>query len=79
VQAAAGGGVAVQSWLIDHTYPGNLGRIARQPAYLDVQDGRPEGLAGTRPDRNVALSAPSTRTVVAWRYGQWAPGEGPGE
>jgi hypothetical protein len=32
-----------------------LASISRQLAYLDVQGGRPQGLAGTRADRNANL------------------------
>ena len=51
----AGGGVAIQTWMLDHTFPGDLGTISRQLAYLDAQGGRPKGFAGTRLDRNVTL------------------------
>jgi Calcineurin-like phosphoesterase len=50
----AGGGVAIQTWMLDHTGSG-LGAISRQLAYLDAQGGRPRGFAGARLDRNVAL------------------------
>ena len=30
VLATAGGGVAIQTWMLDHTFPGPLGRIARE-------------------------------------------------
>jgi len=55
VVATSGGGVALQSWMLDHTYSGDLGEISRQLAYLDAQGGRPEGFAGSRLDRNVTL------------------------
>jgi 3',5'-cyclic AMP phosphodiesterase CpdA len=48
-------GVALQTWMLDHADPGHLGPIARDLAYLDAQGGRPNGFAGTRQDRNVAL------------------------
>jgi hypothetical protein len=51
----AGGGVAIQTWMVDHTFPGDLGMISRQLAYLDAQGGRPKGFAGDRLDRNVTL------------------------
>ncbi len=51
----AGGGVALQTWMLDHNFPGSLGTISRQLAYLDAQGGRPQGLAGARLDRNVTL------------------------
>ncbi len=61
VLRTAGGGVAIQTWMLDHTFPGDLGAISRQLAYLDAQGGRPQGFAGGRLDRNVALHrAPAT-------------------
>jgi 3',5'-cyclic AMP phosphodiesterase CpdA len=51
----AGGGVAIQTWMLDHTFPGDLGTISRQLSYLDAQGGRPKGFAGERKDRNVTL------------------------
>ena len=51
----AGGGVAIQSWMLDHVQPGPLGVISRQLSYLDAQGGRPQGFAGEREDRNVVL------------------------
>ena len=53
---AAGGGVAIQTWMLDHT--GALAAISRQLAYLDAQGGRPKGFAGDRLDRNVTLYLP---------------------
>jgi hypothetical protein len=53
--ATAGGGVALQTWMLDHAFAGQLGTTARQLAYLDAQGGRPNGFAGTRVDRNVTL------------------------
>jgi 3',5'-cyclic AMP phosphodiesterase CpdA len=55
VVATRDGGVALQSWMLDHTLPGPLGTIARQLSYLDAQGGRPNRFAGTRGDRNVTL------------------------
>jgi Calcineurin-like phosphoesterase len=55
VVRTAGGGVAIQTWMLDHTFPGDLGTISRQLAYLDAQGGRPKGFSGTRLDRNVTL------------------------
>ena len=54
VLATAGGGVAIQTWMLDHT-GSNLGAISRQLAYLDAQGGRPKGFPGERVDRNVTL------------------------
>jgi 3',5'-cyclic AMP phosphodiesterase CpdA len=53
--ATVGGGVALQTWMLNHTFPGDLGTISRQLAYLDAQGGRPQGFAGTHRDRNVTL------------------------
>jgi 3',5'-cyclic AMP phosphodiesterase CpdA len=49
------GGVAIRTWMLDHAYPGDLGTISRQLAYLDAQGGRPQGFAGAKTDRNVIL------------------------
>jgi hypothetical protein len=49
------GGVAIQTWMLDHVFPGELGTISRGLAYLDAQGGRPHGFRGTRLDRNVTL------------------------
>jgi len=53
--ATDSGGVALQTWMLDHVFGGDLGRISRQLAYLDAQGGRPNGFAGGRLDRNVTL------------------------
>ena len=50
-----GGGVAIQTWMLDHAFRGDLGTISRELAYLDAQGGRPKGFAGGRLDRNVTL------------------------
>ncbi len=50
----AGGGIAIQTWMLDHT-GSDLAAISRQLAYLDAQGGRPKGFAGRRLDRNVTL------------------------
>ena len=55
VVATADGGVAIQTWMLDHTFPGPLGTISRELSYLDAQGGRPHGFAGARLDRNVTL------------------------
>ena len=53
-----GGGVAIQTWMLDHVDAGvDLARISRGLSYLDAQGGRPQGFAGDRVDRNVALYA----------------------
>jgi 3',5'-cyclic AMP phosphodiesterase CpdA len=51
----AGGGVAIQTWMLNHVFPGPLGAISRELSYLDAQGGRPQGFAGGRLDRNVTL------------------------
>ncbi len=55
VVATSGGGVALQTWMLDHVFSGDLGTIARQLSFLDAQGGRPKGFVGTRRDRNVTL------------------------
>jgi 3',5'-cyclic AMP phosphodiesterase CpdA len=59
VLKTAGGGVAIQTWMLDHAEPGNLGQISRELSYLDAQGGRPQGFAGGRRDRNVTLYLPA--------------------
>ncbi|MGH2870655.1 MAG: metallophosphoesterase family protein, partial [Solirubrobacteraceae bacterium] len=60
--ATAGGGVAIQTWMLDHVTGGPLGTISRELAYLDAQGGRPQGFAGGRLDRNVTLYRAAART-----------------
>ncbi len=55
VLATRDGGVAIQTWMLDHLFPGRLGTISRELSYLDAQGGRPQGFAGARLDRNVVL------------------------
>jgi hypothetical protein len=55
IHATEGGGVAIQTWMLDHVFGGRLGTIARELSYLDAQGGRPEGFAGTAADRNAVL------------------------
>jgi hypothetical protein len=55
VLATAGGGIALQTWMLDHVSRSGLGTIARELAYLDAEGGRPNGFAGTHLDRNVTL------------------------
>ncbi len=55
VMATEGGGVAIQTWMLDHVFPGDLGSISRELAYLDAQGGRPNNFIGARLDRNVTL------------------------
>ena len=55
VEATAGGGVAIRTWMLDHVDDGALGTIARRLSYLDAQGGRPQGFAGSAQDRNAIL------------------------
>lgn len=55
VKSTADGGVAIETWMLDHVYPGSLGTISRELSYLDAQGGRPQRFAGGRLDRNVVL------------------------
>ncbi len=55
VLETAGGGVAIQTWMLDHVSAGSLGSISRELSYLDAQGGRPAGFAGENGDRNVVL------------------------
>jgi hypothetical protein len=57
-----GGGVALETWMVDHTGRPNdeadLAGIARDLAFLDPQGGRPVGAAGPPEARNVRLHLP---------------------
>jgi hypothetical protein len=55
LRSTAGGGVAIETWMLNHMFPGSLGTISRELAYLDAQGGRPQRFAGGRLDRNVIL------------------------
>jgi hypothetical protein len=55
VRSTAGGGVAIETWMLDHVFPGSLGTISRELSFLDAQGGRPQGFAGGRLDRNGVL------------------------
>jgi 3',5'-cyclic AMP phosphodiesterase CpdA len=55
VASTAGGGVVIETWMLDHVLPGTLGAISRQLSFIDAQGGRPAGFAGSRLDRNVRL------------------------
>lgn len=54
IRTTAGGGVALQTWMLDHV-PGGLGDASRELAFLDAQGGRPQDFAGKPLDRNVTL------------------------
>jgi hypothetical protein len=57
VVRTAGGGVAIQTWMLDHT-GSELGTISRQLAHRAAQGRRPTRFAGGRFDRNVTLYLP---------------------
>lgn len=61
----AGGGVALETWMVDHTGRPNdeasLAGIARDLAFLDPQGGRPAHAAGPASARNVRLHLPAGR------------------
>lgn len=67
----AGGGVALETWMADHTGrpydEASLAGIARDLAFLDPQGGRPAGAAATHADRNVRLHLPAGRRPRAPR------------
>lgn len=52
--ATAGGGVALQTWMLDHVGNGPLGSASRELSHLDTH-GRTRHLTGTRWDRNATL------------------------
>lgn len=60
--ATSGGGVALETWLVDHAGRPNddddLAGIARDLAFLDPQGGRPARAAGPRRARNARLHIP---------------------
>jgi hypothetical protein len=58
VRETEGGGVAIETWMLDHVAGGSvgeLGRISRELSYLDAQGGRPGGFVGEPGDRNAVL------------------------
>jgi 3',5'-cyclic AMP phosphodiesterase CpdA len=61
--ATRGGGVALETWMVDHAgRPGDeddLAGIARDLAFLDPQGGRPANAAGPPSARNVRLHLPA--------------------
>jgi len=54
----AGGGLALDTWMVDHDGAGLAG-VSRELAFLDAQGGRPQGDAGGRDDRNARLRLPA--------------------
>jgi hypothetical protein len=61
----AGGGVALETWMVDHAGrpndEGSLAGIARDLAFLDPQGGRPADAAGPPTARNVRLFLPARK------------------
>jgi 3',5'-cyclic AMP phosphodiesterase CpdA len=55
--ATAGGGVALDTWMVDHDGAGLAG-VSRELAFLDAQGGRPQAFAGRARDRNGRLRLP---------------------
>ena len=55
LREASGGGVALETWMLDPAPGDALAAVARRLAFLDAQGGRPAGFAGRRLDRNVRL------------------------
>ncbi|MGH2843478.1 MAG: metallophosphoesterase family protein, partial [Solirubrobacteraceae bacterium] len=53
--STAGGGVALQTWMLDHAGAGRLGRFSRELSYLDAPGGQSMGFAGRHLDRNATL------------------------
>lgn len=50
-----GGGVAIETWMLDHVSDSWIGRVSRELSYLDASGGRRGHFAGTPRDRNVLL------------------------
>jgi len=57
LRESAGGGVVLDTWMVDHDGRGVAGP-ARELSYLDAQGGRPQNFAGRRADRNARLFLP---------------------
>ncbi len=53
-----GGGVALETWMLDADPRSRLATISRRLAYLDYQGGRARGFAGRPADRNARLYKP---------------------
>ncbi len=53
--STAGGGVVLETWMLDHVGAGELATISRQLAYIDAQGGRTGVFSGTGWDRNARL------------------------
>jgi 3',5'-cyclic AMP phosphodiesterase CpdA len=61
LRTTAGGGVALETWMLDTAPDPGGADVARELAHLDAQGGRPSGAAGERADRNVRLHKGLTR------------------
>jgi 3',5'-cyclic AMP phosphodiesterase CpdA len=57
--ATAGGGVILETWMLNADPRSRLANVARRLAYLDYQGGRPRGFAGRADDRNARLFKPA--------------------
>ncbi len=57
--ATEGGGVVLETWMLDGDPRSRLAAISRRLAYLDYQGGRPRDLAGRPSDRNARLFKPA--------------------
>jgi 3',5'-cyclic AMP phosphodiesterase CpdA len=78
VLRTAGGGVAIQTWMLDHT--GALGTISRQLAYLDAQGGGPRAspaVAWTATSRSIAGDSPPGRSPPGRPFVTRQPGRPP--
>jgi 3',5'-cyclic AMP phosphodiesterase CpdA len=53
--ATAGGGAAIETWMVDHGSGDGLARTSLALSFLDWQGGRARHFAGSRRDRNVRL------------------------
>jgi hypothetical protein len=54
-----GGGVALETWMLDGDPRSHLATVSRRLAFLDYQGGRPRDLAGRPSDRNARLFKPA--------------------
>jgi hypothetical protein len=70
----AGGGLALETWMVDHTGrpndEGDLAGLARDLAYLDPQGGRPAEAEGSATARNVRLHLPARALRAPLRPGR---------